>query len=720
MARSRSLAQRLMLLVGTALAVSMALSAAAYALYETVASRRALAADLSSQASVVGLAAAPPLQFGNARDAARALGVLKGSPTILKACLYTEQGRFFAAYPDGKTMADFPAAPPPEGTPPARGEGTLDHATRIQVDGETLGWIYLQASLAPVRQRVLYSLGVQLAFLLGAIAVVLALVARLQGSLTGPIRQLARTSQAIREGRDYDLREALGSNVDEIHTLAHTFNDMVVRLQSHAETLESEVAARTLELLQMNRELMEAKERAEEASRAKSTFLASMSHELRTPLNAVLGFAQIMAGEAGRTARDKAHLEKIMGAGEHLLELINDVLSVARIEARRLTLNLQPFELRRLIDVVQSMLRVRTDAKGLSFDVEVDPELPAFVKGDEGKLRQVLLNLLGNAAKFTEAGGVGLRVFSLPGGRVRFEVVDTGAGIASAELTHLFGTFIQTESGRRSTEGSGLGLYLSQALVGLMGGKIEAQSELGSGSTFSFEIPLAPTEALAPAQAQRRLRLEPGQPSQRHLVADDKADNRELLEELLRTAGFETRTAANGQETLEAWRTWRPDVIWMDMRMPLLDGYEATRRIRGLEREGGQRRTTIIAVTASVFDHNRRTVLEAGCDGMMGKPFREQQLFELLKTHAGVRFQEVPDEAEVRTVSSHFSGVKDLDQALRLNFLEALAQGDLEEAQRLMVGLPAAFDPFVAYVQKELEAFRIAELERLFSGEGGA
>jgi signal transduction histidine kinase/ligand-binding sensor domain-containing protein/CheY-like chemotaxis protein len=433
-------------------------------------------------------------------------------------------------------------------------------------------------------------------------------------------------------------------------------------LEQRSEELEATVAERTTELAETVEQLrisekqaLEAGEQALEASRAKSVFLSSMSHELRTPLNAVLGFAQLMERDPRIPADQQDNLAIIRRSGEHLLGLINDVLSIAKIEAGKLTLNEQVFDLRRLLAGTQAMIRVRSEAKGLSLAIDLAPDLPRSVRGDEGKLRQVLVNLLGNAVKFTDEGGVALRV-AWRDDVAAFEVEDTGQGIARQELEQIFEPFVQSESGRGAKEGTGLGLAITRSFVRLMGGDIRVTSEVGKGTIFSFEVEL-PASGEAEVSEQRRTvtgLAEPdgGRAAYRILVADDTPENRVLLVKLLAPVGFDVREAADGREAVEAWASWRPDLIWMDMRMPVMDGYEAVKHIREAESERRDGRTAIVALTASAFEHERERILAAGCDDLVSKPFREATIFDKLAERLGVTFvyREAEQEAAPRAV----------------------------------------------------------------------
>jgi signal transduction histidine kinase/CheY-like chemotaxis protein/ligand-binding sensor domain-containing protein len=419
-------------------------------------------------------------------------------------------------------------------------------------------------------------------------------------------------------------------------------------LHRHAAMLEATVRERTAEL-------RESEQRALAASRAKSAFLANMSHELRTPLNGILGFAQLLARRRNRDAEDRQGLGVIMKSGEHLLGLINDVLSLSKIEAGRITLEEKPFDIRAVAHDVEHVLRLRAEEKGLRFTCELDEaSLPRAVAGDEVRIRQILLNLAGNAVKFTATGSVTIRV-SWHEGRARFEVEDTGPGIAAEELPRLFEPFVQSESGMRSKEGTGLGLALSRNLARLMNGDITAESTPGRGSRFRVEVSLPETAAAAlEVQRERRIAaLAPGQDPPRILVVDDTLVNRAVLTQLLTAVGFQVREAASGEEALAAWRSWQPHLIWMDKRMGGLDGLEATRRIRAEEKAAGRPRIPILALSASALEHERGEILAAGCDDFVAKPFREATIFNRIAQHLGVRYtyeEDEPPHADERRV----------------------------------------------------------------------
>jgi PAS domain S-box-containing protein len=417
-------------------------------------------------------------------------------------------------------------------------------------------------------------------------------------------------------------------------------------LKEYSENLELQVKQRTIEL-------ETAKEKAEVANQAKSTFLANMSHELRSPLNAVLGFSQLMMRSQTLSVEQKENISIINRSGEYLLTLINNVLDLSKIEAGKIALNPQNFDLYRLLNEIEDLFSLRYENKQLQLIFDCDFNVPQYIKTDAVKLRQVLINLLNNALKFTSEGGVSVRVIlssvtchqkpvkptkTNDWKQIHFEIEDTGAGIAEHEIDRLFEAFGQTQTGKNSQEGTGLGLPISRRFVQLMGGDIEVSSQVGKGTTFSFDIQVQPVRAKDVEKNQQKSRviaLELNQPRYKILIVDDKEVNRQLLIKLLQPLGFEVQEAANGQEAVDIWENWQPHLIWMDMRMPVMDGYEAVQYIKGTIR--GQA-TAVIALTASVLEEEKAVTLSAGCDDFIRKPFREAIIFETMAKHLGVRY----------------------------------------------------------------------------------
>ncbi|PPT05309.1 Circadian input kinase A [Geitlerinema sp. FC II] len=489
-------------------------------------------------------------------------------------------------------------------------------------------------------------------------------------------------------------------------------DEVLARLQVHLKMrrLTQALADRSRRL----QEEVRSRRHAEGASRAKSQFLAKMSHELRTPLNAILGFSQLMERDKTLTEEQREYLRIICRSGEHLLTLINDVLELSKIEAGKVTLKEAPVRLDRLLQGVTDMLAWRAQAKGLSFEVYCSDDVPPCIRTDEGKLRQVAINLLSNAIKFTEFGSVALRVGAVPqsGDRVRlyFEVEDTGPGIAPEELETIFEAFVQTQTGYRSEEGTGLGLPISRQLVQLMGGDITLDSVLGVGTIAQFDIIVPvetqPIESNDSSETPKRRVVRPiaDRPVPKLLVVDDRRESRQFLVKLLEVTGFEVRSAEDGQAAIAQWKAWQPDLIWMDVRMPVMDGYEATRQIKAQQKKTGAKSpTAIVALTASAFEEERASVLAVGCDDFLRKPFREEEIFEKIARHLGVRYlyETVEDTASESVLP-----------ALELTS-EDLASMPVRWRMRLRYGAMSANDAIVRSLIDEIPEESAALAERL-------
>ncbi|MCU0497656.1 MAG: ATP-binding protein [Anaerolineae bacterium] len=535
-------------------------------------------------------------------------------------------------------------------------------------------------------------------------------------SLSYPIIRVTEAVRSIAGGNLQVRVQIPNTSGDELETLATGLNEMANQLSSLVGSLEDRIQERTASLEQQTFALIEAREKAEQANRSKSVFLANMSHELRTPLNAILGFAQIMERDPHLNVRQRDHLGIVSRSGEHLLGLINDVLEMSKIEAGQTTLTETAFDLREMLRGIEEMFRVRAAGKKLQLLFEIEDNLPRYVRTDDGKLRQIIINLLGNAIKFTEEGGVVLRARQREDQHLEFEISDTGQGISSIEMDKLFKPFVQTESGVKSQEGTGLGLAISRQFVQMMGGDIRVSSTVGQGTTFAFDINADQATAadLSTKEQQRRvIGVSPDDPRDyRILVVDDKRENRQLMVERLSHVGLAVREAANGEEAIQVWEAWEPQLIWMDMRMPVMDGYEATRRIRGTVK--GQS-TVIIALTASAFEHEQAIVLSVGCDDFVRKPARESVIMEKMVEHLGIQFiyEEVDSAPKLEDVvlTRETLNVLSADQLTRL--AQAANTVDLDLAETLVSELRATH-PTIAKALHELVAnYRFDQLQTL-------
>ena len=463
-------------------------------------------------------------------------------------------------------------------------------------------------------------------------------------------------------------------------------------------------------------ELHKAKEVAEAASRAKSAFLANMSHEIRTPMNAILGFAQLMQRDTLLTAEQRGNVEIILRSGEHLLALINEILEMSKIEAGRVTLNPAPFDVHGLLDDLEVMFAVRTDAKHIELAFERGTDVPRYVIADENKLRQVLINLLGNAVKFTDQGGVALKVSRVESRRtrakprvtLRFEVEDTGVGIAAGDLDTIFDPFEQATKSAPGQSGTGLGLAISREYVRLMGGDIAASGEPGKGSVFTFHIDAEEGSADGvqyEAKTRRVAGLADRERAVRVLVADDKESNRRLLSKMLAPLGFEVSEAEDGEEAVRLVEEWSPHLVLMDLSMPVLDGHEATRRIKANTKG---RRPVVIAVSASAFEEDSEAAISAGADDFLGKPFKESDLLEKIRTHLGVEYVYEEEEASAAQTADTALAVQlscddlaGLPADLLGQMAEAATKADLEGLNEL-IGQVEAQDAQVARALRSL------------------
>jgi signal transduction histidine kinase/CheY-like chemotaxis protein len=484
-----------------------------------------------------------------------------------------------------------------------------------------------------------------------------------------------------------------------------------IELRHYRDHLEETVARRTFEL-------ETAKNDATAANQAKSIFLASMSHEIRTPMNAVLGFAQLLQQDPSLSPGARNKVATILKSGDHLLAIINDILEMSRIEAGRIEVRNEPVDLHTLLDEIGTIFRMRSEEKGLSFTLDRPAPLPRHITADIGKLRQILINLLGNAVKFTRQGEIVLRAFPAGIDQIAIEVQDTGIGMTPTERGNLFQPFERTHSGEQAADGTGLGLAISQAYAQRMGGEIRVESRSGEGSCFCFEFHAPPTgkPAICAETARRVTALAPGQGKIRVLVVDDQRINRELLREMLEPLGFIVDEAHDGNEALLKAAAMLPHIILMDLVMPGMNGIEATQRLR---RTSADPSTTIIGISASAFETEKQRFLDAGVNSFIAKPFRQQELFDAL-AHAGLTFETEASEKVMPTLPEQMKKptLEKMPNEWREAFTLALAQGNITRLRHLGEAVKTIDPELSAYVFDQVALYDLSGLKKLCHTEG--
>lgn len=617
----------------------------------------------------------------------------------------------------------------------SQNEHHIDLARPILHNNHYIGWVELRTDQTQRQNSISATIRNSLLFTFGALLIGLLVSFLTAKSLTDPLYRLIDTMKRIRKGDKDAVADENG--VAEVGQLSHEFNLMLdtlkqneTELQHTQKSLRQDIRQRVkvekeirdlndnLETIVQDRTkaLEEEKEKAEASNRAKSAFLANMSHELRTPLNAILGFSTLMTQSSDIPETEKDNLKIINHSGEHLLQLVNDVLDMSKIEAGHVRLDAEDFDLGELIRNITDMMRIRASEKGLQLLVDQTSKFPRIIHGDAPKLRQILINLLSNAIKFTNQGGITLRLDTLEDDDcnlvLKFEIEDSGTGIEQKDIDRIFMPFEQLANAT-SQKGTGLGLAITRQFVNMMGGDIHVQSKLNEGSIFSFSIQVkhATTDVdliSHGGQAGKTvISLADGEPEWRILVVEDQLENQLLIQKILKQIGFQVKIAENGAKGIELFQTWQPHFIWMDRRMPVMDGLTATRKIRQLP---GGNQVKIVALTASVFKDQRDEVMEAGSDDFVRKPYRPEELYDCMAHHLPLHYRYAEDgeleEEGSKLLNLSTQDMSQLSETLLDSLYRAAVIGDAQNITEIIQTLPEAQIALASGLRKLVDAYR--------------
>ena len=681
------------------------LASAAFVTNDLFSFRRNMVADLFIFADLVGINSTAGLIFKDNFTTEENIAALKAHSHITLTYIFSKNGKLFASYckenikkPKYSTLGEYYFQYVNQENNQIKDnyffdKNHVDIFKQIIFKDKVIGTVYIQSDLDAFNERLFLAVSIMGIVMLFSLILACWLASRFQAIITAPIYRLLETMKLVSTNQNYSLRGEKISD-DELGKLIDGFNEMLEQIEKR------------------DTELAEARDQAMTANKAKSAFLANMSHELRTPLNGILGYAQILNRDNNLNPNHKKGIDIIQSSGEYLLTLINDILDLSKIEAGKLELSPNEFHLVNFINGIAELFKMRAEQQEITFSYEFSKRLPVGVYGDEIRLRQILINLLGNAVKFTQAGTVSLKV-DYYNGKVHFKVADTGMGIATDKLDTIFLPFQQAGEQNYRAQGTGLGLSITKKLISMMGGKLQVESVLGEGSVFWMALDLPVTSHQLEADSVKKPIIIgyhnlPNLPL-KILVIDDNYENRNIIKQLLKPFGFNVIEAVNGEDGLDKAIKFCPDLIVMDLIMPKMDGFESTREIRKIPEF---KKLPIIASSASVFKHHREDSLKAGCNAFLAKPIYDKELFELISQY--LHLEAIYEETSVSTENPEEIKISELQKlpAEQATILFNLAMiGDIAGILEFADNLKQSDTQFLAV------ATRICELANQFDNE---